>query len=81
MKRILLTVAACVAFIGYIENPAHACTASQTARYNLAVRLQHTAVDISKNAAGDRADAAVNALLDLVEAIDRTLPKTCGARS
>lgn len=78
MKRTLLILAASIAFVAAIENPAHACTASQTQQYNLAVRLQHTAADISIRTGGDKADAAVHALLDLVEAIDKTLPATCG---
>ncbi|WP_144865219.1 hypothetical protein [Mesorhizobium sp. J18] len=79
MKRSLLAIAAAVLITGAIENPAHACTKSQVSAYNLAVRLMHTAVDISKTVGGEKADAAVNAVLDLVESIDESLPESCGA--
>ena len=74
MKSLLI-----VAAIGvFASNPANACTASQTASTNLAIRAMHMAVDISKAAGGDKADAAVNALMDLVEAIDHSTPRSCG---
>ena len=78
MKRTLITVAACVAFVAAIENPAHACTSQQAAQYNLAIRVMHMSVDVSKQVAGDRADNAVNALMDLVASIDKSLPASCG---
>lgn len=78
MKRTLAILLVSIAFVGAIENPAHACTASQTQSYNLAVRLMHTAADISTKAGGDKADRASNALMDLVEAINKTLPVSCG---
>lgn len=78
MKRTLLIVAACVAFVAAIENPAHACSPQQTAQYNLAIRAMHMSVDVSKQVAGNRADNAVNALMDLVESINKTLPNSCG---
>jgi hypothetical protein len=77
MKTALILLAS-VAFVAAIENPAHACTASQTASYNLAVRAMHMAADISKTAGGQRADDAVHALMDLVDSINKTLPVSCG---
>lgn len=80
MKRTFAILAVSIGIVAAIENPAHAaCTASQTQSYNLAVRAQHMAADISTKAGGERADRAVHALLDLVEAIDRQLAgTTCG---
>ncbi len=73
-------IVAGVLLVGAFETPAHACTPAQTASYNLAVRAMHMAVDISKTTGGPKADAAVNALLDLVSSIDRSLPQTCGRK-
>lgn len=73
MKKILIAAG----FV-LVASPAFACTSAQTESYNLAVRLMHTAVDISKTVGGPRADNAVNALMDLVESIDRAIPNSCG---
>lgn len=80
MKRISIVVGACVLFVAALENPAHAaCTSTQAAQYNLAVRAMHMAADVSKQVAGNRADNTVNALMDLVESIDKQLAaSSCG---
>lgn len=73
MKAILV-LTALIVFVP----AANACTQSQTASTNLAIRAMHMAVDISKTAGGSKADAAVNALMDLIEAIDHSTPRSCG---
>ncbi|TGQ19292.1 hypothetical protein [Mesorhizobium sp. M00.F.Ca.ET.217.01.1.1] len=77
MKTVLISAAIVCGILS--STSANACTPSQTASSNLAVRAMHMAVDISKAAGGDKADAAVNALMDLVEAIDHSTPRSCGA--
>ena len=76
MKRILILIAAAAAFVGALETPAHSCPQHDVAEA-MAVRLMHMAVDISTTVQGEKADRAVNALMDLVELIDKTKPEDC----
>ena len=57
--------------------PNQVCTTSQKAMMHLGVRLQFYVDDIDSTVSGPPAEAAENALLDLLASIDRSLPASC----